>query len=60
MIFLSMEFILNKESVLVNGEIFNVGCEGNNMKIVEIAKLINTFFGNKLKIEWYGSKDEWI
>ncbi len=54
----AMKFILNMESGLVNGEIFNVGCEGNNMKIKEIAKLINTFFDNKLKIEWYGSKDD--
>ena len=53
----AMRFILERESHVVNNQIFNVGHEGNNLKMIDIAKLIKKTFKTNLKIEWYGSKD---
>ena len=53
----AMKMILESEEKFVNKQIFNVGCEGNNIIIIELAQLIQKNFKEKLKVEWYGSKD---
>lgn len=54
----AMNFILKKDEKFINGEIFNVGTDGNNVSILELSVILKKMFKKKLKIEWYGSKDK--
>ena len=54
----AMKFILEKDKNIVNNQIFNIGHDGNNLKMLDVAKLIKKTFNKNLKIEWYGSKDQ--
>jgi len=54
----AMKFMLEKDKKTVNKQIFNVGHEGNNLRMLDIANLIKKIFKNNLKIQWYGSKDD--
>lgn len=49
--------VLNAERELVNGEIFNVGSNDQNVKIFDMAKLVAESNGKKLDFEWYGNAD---
>ena len=54
----AMNFILKQDDKTVNGEIFNVGTNGNNVSVIELSETLKKIFKKKLKIEWYGSKDK--
>jgi len=54
----AMKFILEQESNKVNGEIFNVGSDGNNINILDLSEMFKKKFKKKLEIEWYGAKDK--
>ncbi len=53
--------LLETESSLINGEIFNVGSESHNFQIKDLAQEIVTivaeFLSEKIEIEWYGDPD---
>ena len=53
----AMEFILKKDTKIINGQIFNVGGNNNNFMIKDLVKELQKCFKNSLKIKWYGSKD---
>ena len=53
----AMKYMLSQKSNKINKHIFNVGCDGNNLEMVQIANMVNAQFKNKFKIKWYGSKD---
>ncbi len=41
----------------IRGEVFNVGSNDQNFKVLELAKLIGDSIGIDYKIEWYGDPD---
>ena len=49
--------VLKADKDLVNGEIFNVGSNDQNMKIFDLAKIVARSNGKKLNYEWYGNAD---
>lgn len=49
--------ILNSEAETVNGQIFNVGSNDQNFKILELGELVAKSIGLEFKYEWYGSPD---
>lgn len=53
----AMKMMLIIDKSKINKQIFNVGCEGNNISILKLADILKKQFNKKLKIEWYGSKD---
>ena len=53
----AMKMMLRIDSKKVNKQIYNVGCEGNNISILNLADLLKKHFKQKLSLEWYGSKD---
>ncbi len=50
--------VLEAEPELVNGEIFNVGSDEQNVQIFDLAKLVAESIGIPFKYEWYGSPDK--
>jgi nucleoside-diphosphate-sugar epimerase len=53
----AMEMMLKIDNNKINNQIFNVGGDENNFMINDLAKQLQNYFKNKLKIKWYGSKD---
>ena len=54
----AMKFFLNSDPKIFNGEIFNIGSESNNYKIIDLAKKLKKFYGKKLVLKWYGNADK--
>ncbi|MGB9960264.1 MAG: NAD-dependent epimerase/dehydratase family protein [Candidatus Bathyarchaeales archaeon] len=50
--------VLEAETELVNGQIFNVGSDEQNVQIFDLAKLVAESIGIPFKYEWYGSSDK--
>jgi nucleoside-diphosphate-sugar epimerase len=48
---------MESEKDLVDGEIFNVGSNDQNMQILPLAKLIAEAINLPFNFEWYGSPD---
>jgi len=48
---------LQAEPSLVNGQIFNVGSNGQNVQIFDLAKVVADAVGIPFSYEWYGSSD---
>lgn len=49
--------VLEAEQELVNGQIFNVGSNEQNIQIFNLAKLISESINMPFNYEWYGSPD---
>lgn len=49
--------VLEADPELVNGQIFNVGSEEQNIQIFDLAKLIAESINMPFNYEWYGSPD---
>jgi nucleoside-diphosphate-sugar epimerase len=49
--------VMESEKDLVDGEIFNVGSNDQNMQILPLAKLIAEAINLPFNFEWYGSPD---
>ena len=49
--------ILEAEPDKVNGQIFNVGSDDQNMNILELAELIPSVLGKTSELEWYGEPE---
>jgi nucleoside-diphosphate-sugar epimerase len=49
--------ILQSDASLIDGQIFNVGSDEQNLTILEIAELVSTALGKAVNIEWYGDPD---
>ena len=50
--------VLESPKEKVNGQIFNVGSNEQNIQIYPLAKLISEAIGEPIEIEWYGSPDK--
>ncbi|MGB9854779.1 MAG: NAD-dependent epimerase/dehydratase family protein [Candidatus Bathyarchaeales archaeon] len=50
--------VLEAEPEIVNGKIFNVGSDEQNVQIFDLAKLVAESIGIPLNYEWYGSPDK--
>jgi nucleoside-diphosphate-sugar epimerase len=48
---------LDAESEKVSGEVFNVGSENLNVKLIDLAHIVMTVTGIGDSIEWYGDPD---
>jgi len=49
--------VMESEPELVNGQTFNVGSNGQNIQIFNLAKTIAEACGQEFKYEWYGDPD---
>ena len=49
--------VIEAEAEKVGGEVFNVGSNDQNFKIIELARLIGESIGIDYRIEWYGDRD---
>jgi nucleoside-diphosphate-sugar epimerase len=49
--------ILQSDASLIDGQIFNVGSDEQNITILEIAELVSAALGKAVNIEWYGDPD---
>ncbi|MEM3697908.1 MAG: SDR family oxidoreductase [Candidatus Bathyarchaeia archaeon] len=49
--------VLEADNELVNGQIFNVGSNEQNMQIFDLAKLVAESINLPFNYEWYGSPD---
>lgn len=56
-----MNLLLSADKNSINGEIFNVGSEGNTYQLGDlgkkVAKTVGEELGQKIPIEWYGDPD---
>jgi nucleoside-diphosphate-sugar epimerase len=52
-----MMLLLEAESDLVNGEIFNVGSDDQNVQIMPLAKMVAEACELPFEYEWYGDPD---
>ena len=50
--------VLESPKEKVNGQIFNVGSNEQNIQIYPLAKMIGEAIGEPIDIEWYGSPDK--
>ena len=50
--------VLDSEPVLVNGQIFNVGSNAQNVQIFDLAELVAESINLPFKYEWYGDPDK--
>lgn len=50
--------ILESDPELVNGQIFNVGSDEQNVQVFNLAKLVAESIGLPFNYEWYGSPDK--
>ena len=53
----AMHMMIKIHKDKISGEIFNVGGDGNNLSINQLAKEIKSIFKKKIKIFYYGEKD---
>jgi nucleoside-diphosphate-sugar epimerase len=53
----AMMLLLEAESDLVNGEIFNVGSDDQNVQIMPLAKMVAEACELPFEYEWYGDPD---
>jgi nucleoside-diphosphate-sugar epimerase len=53
----AMTMVLESPSELVNGEIYNVGCNDQNCRIMPLAEEVARAVGLDFKYEWYGFPD---
>jgi nucleoside-diphosphate-sugar epimerase len=51
------KLVLGQPEDAVNGQIFNVGSDGQNYQILPLAELVAESIGIDSKVEWYGSPD---
>jgi nucleoside-diphosphate-sugar epimerase len=49
--------VLESDSELVSGQIFNVGCNDQNVRIFDLARLVADSIDLPFNHEWYGSPD---
>jgi len=49
--------IIESDPELINGEIFNVGSDEQNIQIFNLAKMVAEACNQEFKYEWYGSPD---
>jgi nucleoside-diphosphate-sugar epimerase len=49
--------VLESDSELVSGQIFNVGCNDQNVRIFDLARLVADAIDLPFNYEWYGSPD---
>ncbi len=49
--------VLESDSELVSGQIFNVGCNDQNVRIFDLARLVAGSIDLPFNYEWYGSPD---
>ncbi len=49
--------VLEAEPELVNGQVFNVGSDEQNVQIFELAEMVSKACGQEFRYEWYGSPD---
>ena len=54
----AIRYTIESEKDLINGEVFNVGSNEQNYKILELAKLIGDSIRMDYEIEWYGEPDK--
>ena len=50
--------VLESEPELVNGQVFNVGSNAQNVQIFDLAKLVAESINLPFKYEWYGDPDK--
>lgn len=50
--------VLESDSGLVNGQVFNVGSDEQNVQVFNLAKLVAESIDLPFNYEWYGSPDE--
>lgn len=53
----AMSQILEAPAELVDGQIFNVGSDEQNLTILQIAEEVSSALGKEVNIEWYGDPD---
>lgn len=49
---------MEAEPEKVNGQIINVGSNNQNLRILQLAKIVCESMKKKLNVEWYGSADK--
>ena len=52
----AMNFILKQDDKAVNGEIFNVGTNGNNVSVIELSETLKKILQKKLKLNGMDQK----
>jgi nucleoside-diphosphate-sugar epimerase len=50
--------VLESEPELINGQVFNVGSNAQNVQIFDLAKLVAESINLPFKYEWYGDPDK--
>lgn len=50
--------ILEQNRSVVESQIINIGANGNNFQILDLAKQISTALDVELNVEWYGDPDQ--
>lgn len=50
--------VMDSEPELINGQIFNVGSNNQNIQIFNLAKTIAEACGKEFRYEWYGDPDK--
>ncbi len=50
--------VLGSQKEKVNGQVFNVGSNEQNIQILSLAKLVEETLPIPIKLEWYGSPDK--
>lgn len=50
--------VMEAEKELVNGEVFNVGANGLNVQILDLAKKVAEGLGKPFEYDWYGDPDK--
>ena len=53
----AMKLVLETDSTIVNGEIFNVGADVQNIQIMSLAKIVSKALDVEFKYQWYGDAD---
>ena len=51
-------FMLATDPAKVNGQIFNVGSDGNTYQIGPLGRLVAGYVPKEVEVEWYGDPDE--
>ena len=51
-------FMLAADPAKVNGQIFNVGSDGNTYQIGPLGQLVAGYVPKEVEVEWYGDPDE--
>ena len=51
-------FMLAADPAKVNGQIFNVGSDGNTYQIGPLGRLVAGYVPKEVEVEWYGDPDE--